>query len=563
MTIDADITCDVLIIGAGLPGGSLARQLRLQYPELDIVVVEEATEFPSGLDEYSGEEFTNYANRMLKLGPHLRKTQIVGSGLRFFFDSPDHDLPLVQMSEIGGRRPHPIPTYLINRPEVERTLCDLNAASGVRVMLGTRVLHCEPGESPAEAITLDAEHGHLVRTSAGTIHCRWLVDAAGERSPLTRMLDLVATDDRNPIAAAWARFDGCHSLDDFDTEDGAWARRVPHWGRSGAMGYFLYRGYWIWYQPISATEYSVGVVYDRRHVEPPVRSGAELTAFLRGHRAVADLLGEGARQLSFGCRDNFARLSKLQFSADRWFLTGNAGTMLDPMFATTSWLFTENNKLIGEYIGSDMAGKRDEIDGMVFHFDIRLRSRYEKLLNTPGSYLFRGSFDAWSAWIALRTRVYYNRIVPDALEDHRIVLKFSRTHPVGCDCENVVMNGKLSRLLTAADRLTEEFVAILDQAGQYYDHNEGAYLDSAGYDQDPSLMAKVYEPRDWQLEAQEDVRAYAIFCGTLVHRLCELTGRPWSEEAFCGVLNLDWDSGQKLSEIFESTVRESGAQAVS
>lgn len=329
------------------------------------------------------------------------------------------------------------------------------------------------------------------------------------------MLDLVAEDDRNPIAAAWGRFEGCASLDDLG--DKAWRRRVPHWGRASSMTYFMYRGYWIWLFPVSETTCSMGVVFDRRHVRPELGSPEELLAFLREHRALGEILGPSPRPLSYGSRARFARFARQQVSQERWFLTGNAGTVLDPMFASTSWLFTENNKLIGEFIKAERGGRGHQLPGMVHHFGIRTRSRYEKLLNSPGHYLAKGSFDTWSAWLALRNRVYYNRIVPDAFEDHRILLTFARTHGTDCQCDDQVMGGKLSRLLKSADRLTEEFTGLLDRWGMFYSGNDGMFLDSRSFDQDEVLMAKVHQRRDWALELPADERTYEIFCRTLVH----------------------------------------------
>ncbi len=38
---DAARSCDVLIIGAGMAGACLARQLSLELPDLDVVMVEQ------------------------------------------------------------------------------------------------------------------------------------------------------------------------------------------------------------------------------------------------------------------------------------------------------------------------------------------------------------------------------------------------------------------------------------------------------------------------------------------------------------------------------------------
>lgn len=536
-----ETSCDVLIIGAGLAGATLARQLRLEQPDLDVVVLDRATRFEAGLDEPTGEEFTDYANRVLRIGPLLRKHHIAGSGTRFYFDSAGRDLPLEQMSEVGGRLPHPLPTYLVDRPALEHALAELNRASGTPVLFGVEVA--------PEDVTVDDEHGHRVRTDAGTFRCRWLVDAAGERSPLAALLGLVREDNRNPITAAWARFTGCVSLDDLG--DRSWRGRVPHWGRASATSYFMYRGYWIWLLPLSESECSIGAVFDRRHVEPKAGSVDDLVTFLREHRALRDVLGPDAQAHDFGSRTNFARLATHQFSTRRWFLTGNASTVLDPMFATSSWLFTENNKLIGEFIKADRAGETALLPSYEHHFGIRIRSRYEKLLNKPGHYLIRGCFEAWAAWFALRSHVYYNRIVPDALEDHRVLLYFSRNHDTDCSCEADIMRGKLAGLLDTADRFIDEFVEMVDSKAAFYSCNEGHFLDSASFDQDQVLLAKVHEPRVYDREFALDQEAYARYCRTLTHRVIELNGKQWDEAGFSATFDPAWDSGQSLAELVD------------
>src|SRR5262245_57254147 len=93
--------CDVLIIGGALAGGCLARQLILQQPDLKIVVVEKKTKFDWWIGESTVTPWGDYAVRHLQLGPYLWKNHMMKHGLRFFFDSPDKQLPLEEMSEIG------------------------------------------------------------------------------------------------------------------------------------------------------------------------------------------------------------------------------------------------------------------------------------------------------------------------------------------------------------------------------------------------------------------------------------------------------------------------------
>ncbi|WP_344639308.1 hypothetical protein [Kitasatospora cystarginea] len=118
------------------------------------------------------------------------------------------------------------------------------------------------------------------------------------------------------------------------------------------------------------------------------------------------------------------------------------------------------------------------------------------------------------------------------------------------------MGGKLSRLLKSADRLTEEFVGLLDARDRFHTCNEGMFLDSRSFDQDETLMAKVYKRRDWTLEVPADERTYEIFCRTLVRRLIEISGASWNEAGFKAVFNPDWDGHQPLEEMFKGVLGE-------
>lgn len=86
--------CDVLIIGAGMAGSCLARQLKLRIPELDIVVVDRKTTFDYWVGESTVEVWEDYMTRILDLGPYLERHHLQKNGLRFFFASPEKDLPV-------------------------------------------------------------------------------------------------------------------------------------------------------------------------------------------------------------------------------------------------------------------------------------------------------------------------------------------------------------------------------------------------------------------------------------------------------------------------------------
>src|SRR5207237_749125 len=160
-------TYDVLIIGAGMAGGCLARQLRLEQPDLRIAVIDRKTTFDWWVGESTVEVWYDYAVRVLKLGPYLAERHLLKHGLRFFFDSERHDLTIPEMSESGrAHYPGNIPAVQLDRAKLDADLCEMNRNSGVDVFLGTRVLGRE-GEPVADYLEIDGRRGHRVETNAG------------------------------------------------------------------------------------------------------------------------------------------------------------------------------------------------------------------------------------------------------------------------------------------------------------------------------------------------------------------------------------------------------------
>lgn len=173
--------CDLLIIGSSMAGGCLARQMKLKHPDMDIVVLDRKFEFKHWVGESTLESFWDYAVKYLDLGYYLDTNHLYKHGLRFFYDSPDHDLPIDQMSEVGRSWFHSTPAHQLDRKRFDSDLYEMNIKSGIDVRLGVTVRHIE----------LDKESGHLLKTTGGEFKCRWLVDAAGLASPLGKKLDLI------------------------------------------------------------------------------------------------------------------------------------------------------------------------------------------------------------------------------------------------------------------------------------------------------------------------------------------------------------------------------------
>ena len=81
---------DVVILGGGLAGLTLALQLRARLPSLAITVLERDThpvpEAAHKVGESTVEIGANYLDTVLGLGAHLRERQLRKFGFRFFFN---------------------------------------------------------------------------------------------------------------------------------------------------------------------------------------------------------------------------------------------------------------------------------------------------------------------------------------------------------------------------------------------------------------------------------------------------------------------------------------------
>src|SRR5215468_3111672 len=93
---------DVAILGGGLAGNLLARQLRRTLPALRVGLFEKATDRSYKVGESTVEIASNYLIRRLGLSQYLYDQQLPKNGLRFFFDTPDKNAELEQLSEMGS-----------------------------------------------------------------------------------------------------------------------------------------------------------------------------------------------------------------------------------------------------------------------------------------------------------------------------------------------------------------------------------------------------------------------------------------------------------------------------
>ncbi|WP_394821814.1 NAD(P)/FAD-dependent oxidoreductase [Pendulispora albinea] len=546
--------CDVLIIGGGLAGGTLARQLRLEQPELSIIQLDRKVDFDWWVGEATVEVFDDYAIRILKLGPYLWKKHILKHGLRFWFDNEERSLPLEEMSEWGRARYTSVNTaFQLDRASFDRDILQMNRDMGVECHQGARVLSGQSDDLPH--IVIDRDEGHMVDTTVGTIRCKWLVDAGGRSSPLAQQLHLLHEGDGpwlrqrpGPTGSYWGRFKNSKSIDDFGND--AWRRKVGYTLRNLSTNHFMYPEYWIWHIPLTEDITSIGVSFDHDKIPLKMKSAQDLVAFFHQHRALRDILA-GSECLDFMGLKYLRRACKQVYSTDRWFLTGMSGSFVDPLFSTTSASISVSNRFIAEMIRADREGDTVTFARRVRHCNDFMLTLYQVL--TAGIIFDRfGSFDACAGWISQRFHNYWNYEMVNQLDDFKRYFRRIDAHDEHCGCSiaRSIENHYGSSLIGVTDRLTDEFIALLRKRDLYFARNKGYFFEGSARQ---SLIDNAYrftnDDRQRRLEQQvETMKSYEGCYRYFLRRACDIEGISWDEGTFESFFARDTGSGQTLAD---------------
>ena len=367
---------DVLVLGGGLAGLTLALQLKQQDPALAVTVLERRAhpvrEAAFKVGESTVEIGAHYFSHVLGLREHLDAAHVRKFGFRFFFSEGQDAIE--PCTELGVSRLLPTPSWQVDRGRFENFLGERARALGIDFRDGAVVRGIALGEGDgAHEATFDhAGERHALRS-------RWLVDASGRAGLLKRKLDL-AEDNAHDVNAVWWRVDGIvdpHAWSD----DAGWLGRCTPPDRWRSTNHLCGPGYWVWLIPLASGAHSIGIVADgKMHPLDTLDTHAKAMAWLRVHQpllaralddprhALQDFLF--LRHFSYGCRQ--------VFSANRWALTGEAGLFLDPFYSPGSDFIAIANGYIAELVARDRAG--ESITAHTLIYQQLYRSFYENTL---------------------------------------------------------------------------------------------------------------------------------------------------------------------------------------
>ncbi|HRC84290.1 MAG TPA: lycopene cyclase family protein [Thermoanaerobaculia bacterium] len=357
MRSDDPARFDVVIVGGGLAGLSLARQLLLST-QRTVLLLERLPELPpkrQKVGESTVQLAGYYFSRVLELEEHLMNCHYLKYNLRFYWPSAGRSNQGFEDVSQGFIRDFSnVASYQVDRNVLEGELFRLcSAEPRFRAVLGANVGDVELGTGAAD---------HRVRfTTAGgaqEVQAGWVVDTSGRNRLFAKRRQLLRPSPiRHGTYFWWV--EGLIDIEKLSSRSGRERRLDPSRRTLGhlpswlATNHFVGEGFWFWVIPLHGKT-SLGLVYDRavvdlEEINKPEKASEwviERFPFLARelrHRKVLD--ASGYRSYAHDCGETL--------SAERWAMTGEAGRFTDPLYSPGSDLIAIYNTLVVDAIETE------------------------------------------------------------------------------------------------------------------------------------------------------------------------------------------------------------------
>ncbi len=352
---------DVVITGGGLAGLCLAKQLKQAHSDLDIVVLEK-NQFPrpqaiAKVGESTVEIGGHYLSETMGLKGHLDDRHLRKFGLRCYFGKNEQ---FSELDELGPSKNFSIPTYQIDRGELENRLFKDVTDLGVRIEQGTATESIHLNSKIHQCVTNTAEKQQT------TFEAPWILDASGRQGLLKQTLGHQKTNSHQG-KAVWFRVDKRIEIDNW-SKDEQWHKQCsPQKKRWLSTNHLMGPGYWVWVIPLYDNITSIGIVMDDQVEQGSSFDTIEQTMdWLTVNQPLcANAIGS-AKIMDFIKIRDYSYDCKQVFSSDGWAMTGEAGVFTDPFYSPGSDFIAISNQYITNLVGQSKQGKNIGFDAAIY-----------------------------------------------------------------------------------------------------------------------------------------------------------------------------------------------------
>lgn len=405
-----ELRFDVVILGGAIAGASTALQLRRRFPDLSVLIVERNTAFDWKVGESTVEASGYFFTRVLKLYDHLSREQLPKQGFRYWFHNGTVK-SCREAAEVGGLQLARTPGFQLDRAKLDEHVLALAGKEGAEVWRPARVTEVQLAEEiggPDNVVRVERDGATVeVRTP-------WVVDASGRAALIARKRGWLHPLHEHPTSSVWARFRNVKDLDGVaiagTDPDSPYSRGVVS-ARRLATNHFTGYGYWMWFIPLQGGETSIGVVWDRRIVQPPGKTPEEkLRWFTEGNPLTKELM-EGATV----CPGDLRMYANLPYLVDKacgrtWSLVGDAAGFLDPFYSPGLDQMAYSTAWSVELVGESRKAKSPEKFAKLVETHNRLYAQFWKYYFGSiyqDKYYLMGDYDCMTASFLIDTSLYY------------------------------------------------------------------------------------------------------------------------------------------------------------